>query len=164
MLFRSVRHQNLVRWIAIPPAALIAAFIAFNLFTPFRLMQEGIWPPGWGLAGDIGSLVVDALLMLAPLIVVMVFAAWLTAPHSKILTVKITGSVLGAGCGAFALLQVGVQHWHGAMVMGFGAAAAVITAFFIVRYERQEALRAAQGAADGEGGETHADGSSDKAS
>lgn len=154
------RRYTVLRWIAIPPVALIAAFIAFNLFTPFRLMQEGIWPDSWGVAGEYGSLVVDALLMLAPLIAVMVLAAWLTAPCARIVTVKVTSSLLGAGCGAFALLLAAVQqHWHGALVMGFGALAAAITGVLIVRYERQEALRAAAEAeTDDEAGATEHDG------
>lgn len=140
-----LRRHTVLRWIAIPPVAVIAAFIAFNLFTPFRLMQKGIWPDNWGRAGDIGLLVVDALLMLAPLIAVMVMAAWLTAPHAKIATVKVASGLLGAGCGASAVVLAAVQqHWHGTMVMGFGALAAVITGVFIVRYERQEAVRAAE--------------------
>ena len=139
MLFDYPRYGPALRWLAIPPVALVAAFIAFNFVTPFRLMQEGLWSSDGGLWAEAGMLTVDALLMLAPLVVVVVLAVWLTAPHAKIRTVQIAAGLITAVCAVFALLQLGVGNWHGGLVLVFGAVAAALTGILIVRYERSEA-------------------------
>lgn len=143
MLFSNYRHRIILRWLAIPPIATLAAFIAFNLVAPFRLMQGGLWPADGGPAAAFGFVVVDALLLLAPLTVVIVFAAWLTAPAAKVLAVRLTAGLLAGVCAAFTATLLAAQHWHGAMVLIFGALAAIVTAGFIVRYERRQAMVAA---------------------
>jgi len=144
MLFDNPRTQYWLRWLGLPPIALIAVFLAFNLVTPFRVMHKMAWPDDSGPAGVLVFVAVDALLMLAPLIVVVVFAAWLTAPAWKIETLRITEVLLVTGCIAAMLLRLVEGHWQGVMVLGFGAMAAVITAAALVRYERRQARGGAE--------------------
>ncbi len=159
MLFENLRHRAVLRWLALPPVAVVAAVIAFNFVAPFRLMQEGLWPADGGTVSQIGVLTVDALLVLAPLLVVVVLAAWLTAPYAKIRTVQVTAGLIIAICAVVAVLQLGVGQWYGAMVFVFGILATGVTALLILRFERQQAAEAdadAETAAGSEPGETAA--------
>jgi len=146
MLFNNPTAQWWARWLGIPPIAVIAAFLAFNLVTPFRLMHKGMWGSDTDAAMVVVVVAIDALLILAPLIVVVVFAAWLTAPAYKIATVRVTQVILAAGCGVAMLGPLQEGHWQGAMVLAFGALAAVLTGGGIVRYEQRQA--ASTGAAE----------------
>ena len=146
MLFRDRPHQSLLRWLAIGPISVVAAFFAFNFVAPFRLMQRTIWPEDAGAPVQFVAVVIDALLLLAPLMVVVMFAIWLTAPAAKILAVRMGAALLAGGASVVLVLQLLAQQWHGALVLGFGALAAVVTAALIVRYERrQQALALVEG-------------------
>lgn len=144
MLFNNPTAQWWARWFAIPPIAVVAAFLAFNLVTPFRLMNKTMWGAEPGAAMVLVVVAIDALLILAPLMIVAVFAAWLTAPAYKIATVRVTQLVLAGGCGLAMLVPLLEGHWQGAMVLGFGALAALLTGSGIVRYELRQLATQAQ--------------------
>lgn len=153
MLIDNPRAQWWLRWFGIPPVALIAVFLAFNLVTPFRLINKGLWPSDVGPAAMLMAVVVDALLMLAPLMVVVVFTVWLMAPCRKVAALRVGEGVLAAGCLAALAVPLLAGNWHGGLVLGFGALATVISAGALVRYERRQAGRGAEqpGAADSHG-------------
>jgi len=133
-MLQRIAGRNTLRWVALPGVVVIAMFVAFNLFTPIRLMQAGIWPGDVSNPLWFGAVLVDALLRLAPLLAVGVTAAWLTAPAARALTARIAGGASAIVCLGLLASALLAGQWHTVFILGFGAVASVATAALLVRY------------------------------